>query len=134
MKCKDCGSKDIGAFTDQIVEVELDEYGEPLEVVDTVEGFGDAFAHFCRDCGRNNISGIPEKRRNKMKETLATEVVNCPKCGSTNIEINLCAYWTLKLNENLEIDHDNLTIETSDNGLCKNSVKCLDCEWEKQLN
>jgi len=27
MKCKECGSKNIGAYTDQIVEIRLDEYG-----------------------------------------------------------------------------------------------------------
>lgn len=60
MKCKDCGSKDIGAFTDQIVEVELDEYGEPIGIVERVKEYGDIYNHFCRDCGSDNITGIHE--------------------------------------------------------------------------
>ena len=69
-----------------------------------------------------------------MKETLAIGVVNCPRCRSTNLKINLCAYWTLQLNDNLEVDYDNLTIKTSDDGLHWNLVECRDCEWEKQLS
>lgn len=60
MECKDCGSKDIGAYSDQIVELELDEYGEVVSVVDTLGGIGDIYNHFCRDCGSENIIGIPE--------------------------------------------------------------------------
>ena len=56
MKCKDCGSKDIGAYTDKIVEVRFIEQ-KGWEEYDIVSGSGHIYDYFCLECQSENISG-----------------------------------------------------------------------------
>ena len=47
----------------------------------------------------------------------------CEDCGSENVRVNCCAYWTVPD----ETDPVELTVENSDDGLHVNGFVCNDC-------
>ena len=58
----------------------------------------------------------------------------CEKCGSKNISVNLCVYWTLNPND-VDMDNliDTLDVKGCDDGIHYNLLQCHDCDHEEQL-